>query len=78
MSTTRIPEPPGPARWWCWNGNDRSDGLAVRKLNDKEWRIDPSPVRGLAWEKCPCCDRAFDTAQGARFAADFLYPIRDA
>ena len=56
----------------------RSDGLSVRKLDNGNWSIQAGPERGMSWDKCPCCDKPFPSAEVAKRTARFLYPIRDA
>lgn len=54
-----------------WEDNQRQDGLTIRE-GVHGWVIFP-PKGAQPWERCPCCDRTFDEAREARFAADFLY-----
>lgn len=56
-----------------WNGERRSDGLAVVAGGDA-WIIMPRDDREPI-DACPCCGAPMRTARAARLIADAVYPL---
>lgn len=58
-----------------WDGERRSDGMAVVRGVMETWIVQPADGRASIVD-CPCCDKPFATARAAKLVADALYPPR--
>jgi hypothetical protein len=61
---------------WTTDGK-RCDGLAIVEGIDG-LVIMPPPSERLPLDRCPCCDKPFQTMRAAQLVADMLYPTKKA